>query len=362
MAKNNIKKIVVLTSGGDAPGMNAAVRAVVRTALDNGIEVVGAYRGYNGLLNGDVKPLTIRDVSGIIHRGGTVLYTARSERFMQKEGILEAAKFCKEEGIDAVVVVGGDGSFRGALDLSKISKEVIKDGIPCIGIPGTIDNDISSSDYTIGFDTAMNTAMHMVDNIRDTSQSHDRCTIVEVMGRHAGYIALNTGIACGASMILVPEVEYKKNSDGEAYVEYEDILNRCLDCIQKTRSTGKQHFIIVVAEGVAEKINGGVTQMAKDIENATKAWPDLKNGLSAKVETRASILGYVQRGGSPSMRDRVVATEMGSRAVELLLEGKKNKVVVMKDEKIIDVDMDKALAMKKQFPMELYNIAITVSK
>ncbi|MBE6765938.1 MAG: 6-phosphofructokinase [Ruminococcaceae bacterium] len=362
MSKSNIKKIVVLTSGGDAPGMNAAIRAVVRTAIDNGIKVVGAVRGYNGLLNGDVKELSLRDVSGIIHRGGTVLYTARSTRFMQKEGILEAAKYCKKNGIDAVVVIGGDGSFRGALDLSEVSKEIIKEGIPCIGIPGTIDNDISSSDYTIGFDTAMNTAMHMVDNIRDTSQSHDRCSIVEVMGRHAGYIALHTGIACGASMILVPEVEYKKDENGESYVDYQDILKRCLDCIQETRKTGKQHFIIVVAEGVAEKIEGGVTQMAIDIENATKAWPDHKNGMSAKVETRASILGYVQRGGSPTVRDRIIATEMGNHAVELLLEGKRNRVVVMKDDKIIDYDINEALAMKKEFPQDLYEIAITVSK
>lgn len=362
MSKSNIKKIVVLTSGGDAPGMNAAVRAVVRTALDNGIKVVGAYRGYNGLLNGDVKELSLRDVSGIIHRGGTVLYTARSARFMEKEGILEAAKYCKKNGIDAVVVIGGDGSFRGALDLCEVSKEIIKDGIPCIGIPGTIDNDISSSDYTIGFDTAMNTAMNMVDNIRDTSQSHDRCSIVEVMGRHAGYIALNTGIACGASMILVPEVEYKKNENGESYVDYDDILKRCLDCIKETRATGKQHFIIVVAEGVAEKIEGGVTRMAKDIENATKSWPELKKGISDKIETRASILGYVQRGGSPSMRDRVVATEMGSHAVELLLKGERNRVVVMKEDKIVDYDINEALSMKKEFPMDLYEIATTVSK
>ncbi len=262
-----MKTIAVLTSGGDAPGMNAAVRSVVRSAISKGMNVKGIYRGYNGLIEGDIEDLDIRSVSDIIHRGGTFLYTARSPRFKTEEGVLEAVETCKKEGIEGIVVIGGDGSYRGARDLSN-------HGIPCVGIPGTIDNDISSTEYTIGFDTAMNTAVEMVDKLRDTTQSHDRCSVVEVMGRHAGHIALQTGIAVGATAIITPENK----------TTVEEVIER----IKATQKTGKKHFIIVVAEGV-----GGVEEMAKEIEKATG------------IESRGTILGHVQRGGSPSVRDRV---------------------------------------------------------
>ena len=238
------KTIAVLTSGGDAPGMNAAVRAVARAALSKGIKVYGVRRGYNGLLNGDVFEMNLRSVSDILSKGGTVLYTARSPEFNTKEGVKKAADNCRKLGIDGVVVIGGDGSFRGARDLTG-------EGIPCIGVPGTIDNDISSSDYTIGFDTAMNTAMEMIDKIRDTAQSHDRCSVVEVMGRRCGDIALEVGIAIGASAILVPEVPY-------------DLKKDVIDVLLKNRETGKKHFIIVVAEGI-----GGIDGIVKEIEAQT---------------------------------------------------------------------------------------------
>lgn len=318
------KTIAVLTSGGDAPGMNAAVRAVARAALSKGIKVYGVRRGYNGLLNGDVFEMNLRSVSDILSKGGTVLYTARSPEFNTKEGVKKAADNCRKLGIDGVVVIGGDGSFRGARDLTG-------EGIPCIGVPGTIDNDISSSDYTIGFDTAMNTAMEMIDKIRDTAQSHDRCSVVEVMGRRCGDIALEVGIAIGASAILVPEVPYNLKKD---------VINVLL----KNRETGKKHFIIVVAEGI-----GGIDGIVKEIEAQTG------------IETRGTVLGHVQRGGSPTLRDRVVASRMGYRAVELLEEGQSNRVVVMKDNHIVDYDISEALAMKKQFNTKLFNIAHEIS-
>lgn len=318
------KAIAVLTSGGDAPGMNAAVRAVTRAALAKGMKVLGVRRGYNGLLNGDVFEMNLRSVSDIIHRGGTVLYTARSPEFNTKEGVKKAAETCRRLGIVGVVVIGGDGSFRGARDLTG-------EGIPCVGIPGTIDNDIASSDYTIGFDTAMNTAMEMIDRIRDTAQSHDRCSVVEVMGRRCGDIALETGIAVGASAILVPEVPFDLQKD---------VINRMLTI----RKTGKQHFIIIVAEGV-----GGVNELAKEIEEKTG------------IETRATVLGHVQRGGSPTIRDRVVASQMGYRAVEILEEGRGNRVVVMKDNHIVDYDITEALNMKRVFNKKLYDIALSIS-
>ena len=318
-----MKTIGVLTSGGDAPGMNAAVRAVVRTAVSLGMSVKGIRRGYNGLIEGDIIDLDLRSVSDIIHRGGTVLYTARSPKFKTEEGVSEAIENCKKYGIEGIVVIGGDGSFRGARDLSLR-------GIPCVGIPGTIDNDISSTDYTIGFDTAMNTAMEMVDKIRDTAQSHDRCSVVEVMGRRAGYIALQSGIAVGATAILVPEIETK----------IEDVITK----IKETQKTGKQHFIIVVAEGV-----GGVEDIAKQIEEATG------------IESRATILGHVQRGGRPTVRDRVMATQMGYAAVELLKEGIGNKVICYKNGKITNLDIYEALNMKKEFDYEMYNVAHTTS-
>lgn len=318
------KTIAVLTSGGDAPGMNAAVRAVARAALSKGIKVYGVRRGYNGLLNGDVFEMNLRSVSDILSKGGTVLYTARSPEFNNKEGVKKAADNCRKLGIDGVVVIGGDGSFRGARDLTG-------EGIPCIGVPGTIDNDISSSDYTIGFDTAMNTAMEMIDKIRDTAQSHDRCSVVEVMGRRCGDIALEVGIAIGASAILVPEVPY-------------DLKKDVIDVLLKNRETGKKHFIIVVAEGI-----GGIDGIVKEIEAQTG------------IETRGTVLGHVQRGGSPTLRDRVVASRMGYRAVELLEEGQSNRVVVMKDNHIVDYDISEALAMKKQFNTKLFNIAHEIS-
>lgn len=315
--------IGVLTSGGDAPGMNAAVRAVVRTAIASGMTVKGIRRGYNGLIEGDIIDLDVRSVSDIIHRGGTVLYTARSPRFKTEEGMKEAIDNCKKFGIEGIVVIGGDGSYRGARDLSMR-------GIPCVGVPGTIDNDISSTEYTIGFDTAMNTAMEMVDKIRDTAQSHDRCSVVEVMGRRAGYLALQTGIAVGATAILVPEVEYK----------VEDVIKK----IRETQKTGKKHFIIVVAEGV-----GGVEKIAEEIEKSTG------------IESRATILGHVQRGGNPTVRDRVIATQMGYAAVKLLKDGIGNRVIGLKKGEIVNYDIYEALNMKKPFDDEMYEIAHTTS-
>lgn len=292
------KSIAVLTSGGDAPGMNAAVRAVVRAGINKGMRVYGVYRGYNGLLNGDVQEMNLRSVSDIIGFGGTMLYTARSEEFATPAGIKKAADFCRSIDVSGVVVIGGDGSFKGARALTNA-------GINCIGIPGTIDNDIACSEYTVGFDTAMNTALQMVDRIRDTAQSHDRCSIVEVMGRRCGDIALQTGIATGATAILVPEIPYNIERD---------VIQR----IVNTQKTGKKHFIIVVAEGV-----GKVAELANYIENRLG------------IETRATILGHVQRGGSPTLRDRVVASEMGFRAVELLEKNLGNRVVAMKDGKLL---------------------------
>lgn len=318
------KSIAVLTSGGDAPGMNAAVRAVARAGIANGMRVIGVRRGYNGLISGDVFEMNLRSVSDIIHRGGTMLFTARSPEFNTAEGVKKAADVCRDLGIDGVVVIGGDGSFRGARDLTGA-------GIPCIGVPGTIDNDIKCSDYTIGFDTAMNTAMEMVDRIRDTAQSHDRCSVVEVMGRRCGDIALQTGIAVGATSILVPEIPYDLQ---------QDVIKR----MQFTQMTGKKHFIIIVAEGV-----GGVAEIAKEIEEKTG------------IESRATVLGHVQRGGSPTLRDRVVASEMGFHAVELLKNGESNRVVAMKDGHIVDYDITEALDMKRKFDKELYNVALKIS-
>ena len=318
------KSIAVLTSGGDAPGMNAAVRAVVRAGINKGMRVYGVYRGYNGLLNGDVQEMNLRSVSDIIGFGGTMLDTARSEEFATPAGIKKAADFCRSIDVSGVVVIGGDGSFKGARALTNA-------GINCIGIPGTIDNDIACSEYTVGFDTAMNTAIQMVDRIRDTAQSHDRCSIVEVMGRRCGDIALQTGIATGATAILVPEIPYNIERD---------VIQR----IVNTQKTGKKHFIVVVAEGV-----GKVAELANYIENRLG------------IETRATILGHVQRGGSPTLRDRVVASEMGFRAVELLEKNLGNRVVAMKDGKIVDLDINEALDMQRVFDEDLYKIAMTIS-
>ncbi len=314
-----MKKIGVLNTGGDAPGMNAAVRAVVRSAISKGMTVKGIRRGYNGLIENDMMDLDARSVSDIMHRGGTFLYTARSPQFKTEEGMQAALATCKKEGIEGIVVVGGDGSYRGARDLSER-------GIPCVGIPGTIDNDISSTDYAIGFDTAMNTAMDMVDKLRDTSQSHDRCSVVEVMGRHAGHIALQMGIAVGASAILVPEIE----------VSSDEVIQK----IKKLQESGKRHFIAVVAEGV-----GGSEELAKKIQTETK------------IDTRATVLGHVQRGGNPTVRDRVMATKMGYAAVQLLDQGIGNRVICARGGKIIDMDIFEALNMKKTLDMNLFHIA-----
>ena len=319
-----MKTIAVLTSGGDAPGMNAAVRAVVRAGIAKNMNVKGIMRGYSGLIDGDIIDLNARSVSDIIHRGGTMLYTARCPEFKTKEGIDKAVETCKEFGIEGIVVIGGDGSFRGARDLSLA-------GIPCVGVPGTIDNDISSTEYTIGYDTAMNTAMEMVDKLRDTAQSHERCSVVQVKGRKAGYLALQTGISCGAVSILVPEVEF-------------DIEKDVIEKIRTIQKTGKKHFIVVVAEGV-----GGVEDIAKTIEQATG------------IESRATILGHVQRGGSPTVRDRVMASQFGYHAVDLLSRGIGNRVVTYKNNAIGDEDIYEALAMVKIFDKEEYDMATAIS-
>ena len=314
-----IKKIGILTSGGDAPGMNAAVRAVTRAAIRKGMQVYGIRRGYNGLINGDVFEMNERSVSDIIQRGGTMLYTARCPEFRTEEGIEKAKAKCEELGLEGIVVIGGDGSFRGAAVLSA-------KGILCVGLPGTIDNDIACTEYTIGYDTAMNTVVEMVDKLRDTTQSHDRCSVVEVMGRGAGYIALNAGIACGATYVITSEIPY----------DLDVVAKKMLE----SKKTGKQHFIIVVSEGV-----GHSDEIARTLQEKTE------------IEARTTILGHVQRGGSPTVRDRVVASQMGYYAVELLSQGIGNRVVGMQSSKIVDFDIQEALAMKKPFEEELYHIA-----
>ena len=328
-----MKTIAVLTSGGDAPGMNAAIRAVVRTGCENGVRVLGIRRGYQGLMNGDMYEMNLRSVSDIIHRGGTMLYSARSKEFCTEAGMQKAIDVCQENGIEGIVVIGGDGSFRGARDLSVR-------GVNCVGIPGTIDNDIACCDYTIGYDTALNTIMDMVDRIRDTTESHDRCTVVEVMGRRAGYLALNAGIAIGATSILIPELEFSVDTD-------------IIDRMRRTQKTGKQHFIIVVAEGVDDQLKdrglNDVGALAKYIEH------------NLGVESRATVLGHVQRGGSPSVKDRVVASKMGNYAAHLLLEGVGNRVVAMQKEAIVDYDIVEALNMKKSIDLDLYKIAMEIS-
>ena len=320
-----MKTIAVLTSGGDAPGMNAAVRAVVRTACENGMKVYGVVRGYNGLINGDFIEMDIRSVSDIINRGGTILYTARCAEFATEEGMRKAIRTCQEWGIEGVVVIGGDGSFRGARDLSER-------GIPCVGIPGTIDNDIACCDYTIGYDTCLNTITELVDRIRDTTESHDRCSVIEVMGRHAGYLALNSGIACGASAILIPEVPF-------------DIEKHVIERMKKTQRAEKKHLIILTAEGVGVDVKA----LAAEIEAKTG------------VESRATVLGHTQRGGYPTAKDRIMATRMGNYAVKLLMKDIGNRVVAAQKEDILDFDIFEALNMKKTIDMDLYNVAHEVS-
>lgn len=309
MAKE-IKSIGVLTSGGDAPGMNAAVRAIVRAGITKGYRMIGVQRGYNGLINGECYEMNVRSVSEIIHRGGTILYTARCLEFKTREGQAKGVARCKELGIDALVVIGGDGSFMGARALSN-------QGIPCIGIPGTIDNDIACSEYTIGYDTAMNTAVEAIDKLRDTTQSHDRCSVVEVMGHHAGYIALNVGIATGALAVLLPERPF----DFER-----DILER----MRQTQATGKKHFIIIVSEGVIS---------AQDLANQIQA--------ATGVDSRATVLGHIQRGGSPTAIDRILASRMGEAAIEAILDGQRNVMIGIENGKIVCVPFAKAVRHNK---------------
>lgn len=317
---DKIKTIAVLTSGGDAPGMNAAIRAVVRTAIYRGLKVKGIKKGYNGLLNEDIIDMEPRHVSDIIQKGGTVLGTARCLEFKRPEYQKKAADICRKHGIDGIVVIGGDGSYRGAQALSR-------QGINAVGIPGTIDLDIACTDYTIGFDTAVNTAMQAIDKVKDTSSSHERCSIIEVMGRHAGYIALWCGIANGAEDILLPE-----NYD----YDEQEIVNHIIE----SRKRGKIHHLIINAEGI-----GHSTSMAKRIEAATG------------VETRATILGYMQRGGSPTAKDRYYASIMGARAVDIMLEGKTNRVIGYRYGEFTDFGIEEALMMKKDIDRYQYEVA-----
>ena len=322
--EDSIRTIGVLTSGGDAPGMNAAIRAVVRRALAKGLKVRGIRRGYHGLLKEEIIDMSARDVSDIIERGGTVLQTARCKTMRTEEGQQKAAAICKKYGIDGLVVIGGDGSFAGAQKLANL-------GVNTIGIPGTIDLDIACTDYTIGFDTAVNTAMEAIDKVRDTSTSHERCSVIEVMGRDAGYLALWCGIANGAEKILMPE---EKDYDEKALIK--DIL--------ENKKRGKKNYIIINAEGVGDSIN-----MAKRIEDATG------------IETRATILGHMQRGGSPTCKDRVYASMMGAMAVDLLLEGKKSRVVGYRHGDFVDFDINEALAMEKSVTPYMWEVCESLS-
>ena len=313
-------KIAVLTSGGDAPGMNAAIRAVVRTGIAKGYEVYGVRRGYNGILKKEMSLMSFTDVSEKLQHGGTFLFTARSAEFGEDTGKRKAAAICKELGIDALIVIGGDGSFTGAKDLSKYDVNVI-------GIPGTIDLDIAYTEYTIGFDTAVNTAMEAIDRLRETSNSHERCSVVEVMGRSAGYIALWCGIANGAEQILLPE-------------KFDNNYDMLIEQIKKNRKSGMTHQIIINAEGI-----GHSYRLAKEIEMATG------------IETRATILGHLQRGGSPTARDRVAASVMGAYAVDMFSQGKKNRLIGYKNGHVYDIDIEEAFEMQKDIDEYEYEVA-----
>ena len=321
----NVKRIGVLTSGGDAPGMNAAIRAVVRKAISNGVAVKGIKRGYQGLLAEEIVDFDKKSVSDTIQRGGTILGTARCMEFTTPEGQEKGAEICRKHQIDGIVVIGGDGSYRGALALSR-------NGINTVGIPGTIDLDIASTDYTIGFDTAINTAMQAIDKVRDTSSSHERCSIIEVMGRNAGYIALWCGVANGAEDILIPE---KYDYDEQ------NIINNII----RNRKRGKKHHIIINAEGI-----GHSTSMARRIEAATG------------IETRATILGYMQRGGSPTCKDRFYASIMGAYAADILCEGKTNRVIGYKNGAFTDFDIEEALVMTKDIPEYEFRVSRQLSQ
>ena len=327
-----VKRIGVLTSGGDAPGMNAAVRAVVRTAVGENVECVGIRRGWNGLINNDFQVMDGNSVSNIINKGGTILYTARSEEFKTTEGRDKALNTCKLLGLDGIVAVGGDGTFRGALALSRQAAE---EGIhlQVVGIPGTIDNDIGCSHYTIGFDTACNTAVECIDKLRDTMQSHERCSVVEVMGRHAGHLALYVGLGVGATAVLIPEREV-------------DFQRDIVEKIRQARLAGTTHYMVVVAEGA-----GSAADIGRRIHE------------ELGLDPRVTVLGHIQRGGSPSARDRETASRMGYEAVMALVSGKGNRVIGTQDGRIVDLDMEEALQMKKPFPMDRYQIleALTLS-
>ncbi len=311
------KRIGVLTSGGDAPGMNAAIRAVVRCAIANGVEVMGIYRGYSGLIKGDIHPLALRDVSNLINKGGTTLYSDRCPEFMTREGQLEGVANCRRFGIDGIIVIGGDGTFQGGSALTS-------HGVPCIGLPGTIDNDIATTDNTIGFNTAMNTVIDMVDKLRDTCESHARCSVIEVMGRGAGDIALETGIASGATAICIPELP----------VDEDAIIRK----IEASRKLGKRNFIVMVSEGLGSKFGSDLTER---IERETG------------VETRFTRLGHVVRGGNPSLRDRVLATEMGAFAVDELLRGRSDIVICERDGVLVSTDIRYSLILDRMWKNKL---------
>jgi len=329
--EHQVKRIGVLTSGGDAPGMNAAVRAVVRSALGQGIECIGIRRGWNGLISGDFVKMDTSSVSHILNRGGTVLYTARSQEFMTREGREKAIATCKLLGLDGIVAIGGDGTFRGALALSR---QIAETGskLEVVGIPATIDNDIGCSHYTIGFDTACNTAIDCIDRLRDTMQSHERCSVVEVMGRHAGYLALYVGIAAGAAAVLIPE----RPLDFE-----QDVAEK----IRRARLAGATHYMVVVAEGV-----GSAFDIAAQIKE------------SLGLDPRVSVLGHIQRGGRPSARDRETASRMGYEAVQALVADKGNRIIATRDGRVVDLDMEEALAMTKSITMERYEVVEALTR
>lgn len=325
MMDSKVKRIGVLTSGGDAPGMNAAVRAVVRAAVGRGVECVGIRRGWNGLINSDFIQMDAASVSHIIDKGGTVLYTARSREFMHEEGRAQALTTCKLLGLDGIVAIGGDGTFRGALALSR-QAAAQGEQLRVVGIPATIDNDIGCSHYTIGFDTACNTAVECIDKLRDTMQAHERCSVVEVMGRHAGYLALYVGIAVGATAVLIPEREV-------------DFENDVVEKIRRARLSGSTHYMVVVAEGA-----GSAIYIGRRIHE------------EVGIDPRVTVLGHIQRGGSPTARDRETASRMGYEAVLSLIEDRGNRIICTHDGRIVDLDMEEALAMTKQFQMDRYQV------
>ncbi|WRS28105.1 6-phosphofructokinase [Oscillospiraceae bacterium MB08-C2-2] len=326
-----IKTIGILSSGGDAPGMNAVIRAITRTALYNGMKVIGIRRGFAGLMKGDMFEMNMRSVSDILQRGGTMLHTARSPEFVEDAGVELGKEKCLEMGIDGIVVCGGDGSFRGARDLAA-------KGIPCVGVPCTIDNDIPCTEYTIGFDTAVNTVTENIDRIRDTSQSHERCSVVEVMGRRCGDIALQSAICCGAVSVLIPEVPY-------------DLERDVVEKMQRTIRTGKRHFIVIVAEGV--------TLYSKDAKSSAEIadYIEKRTGFI----TRSTILGHIQRGGTPTARERVIAARMGHHAVEVLARGIGNRIIAMQANKIVDLDLEEALKMTKELDVDMLRTAHEIS-